>query len=76
MQIKEDAGQEPDHTVQLKLHALESRLDYMGTSVLMARVSSLQVMMKDEWRVNITTKKYDTFLPTKRFFVTYFVLLH
>lgn len=43
---------EPDHTIGLKLHALELRLDYMGTSVLMCRVSALDVTLKDEWRLN------------------------
>ncbi|KAG1657990.1 hypothetical protein GQR58_023181 [Nymphon striatum] len=66
MHIKEDPGQEPDHTIQVKIYALESRLDYMGTSVWMSRASSLNVMMKDEWRVNIDNKKCETFLPTKR----------
>lgn len=49
--FKEDFGQEPDHTVAIKLSALESRLDYMGTSVLMGRVSSLDITVRDEWRV-------------------------
>lgn len=51
MLIKEDPGSEPRHTVGLKLSALELRLDYMGTAVLMSRVSSLEVILKDEWKV-------------------------
>lgn len=56
--IREDPGSEPRHTVGLKLSALELRLDYMGTAVLMSRVSSLEVVLKDEWKVlnkNIST---------------------
>lgn len=51
MLIREDPGSEPRHTVGLKLSALELRLDYMGTAVLMSRVSSLEVVLKDEWKV-------------------------
>lgn len=51
MLIKEDPGSEPRHTGGLKLSALELRLDYMGTAVLMSRVSSLEVVLKDEWKV-------------------------
>ncbi|XP_025405724.1 uncharacterized protein KIAA1109 isoform X4 [Sipha flava] len=49
--IREDPGSEPRHTGGLKLSALELRLDYMGTAVLMSRVSSLEVVLKDEWKV-------------------------
>ncbi|PRD28558.1 UNVERIFIED_CONTAM: hypothetical protein NCL1_31998 [Trichonephila clavipes] len=65
--LKEDWGQEPDHTVALKLGALESRLDYMGTSVLMGRVSSLDITLKDEWRVSsILNQDHISSHPTKR----------
>ncbi|OXU30416.1 hypothetical protein TSAR_012520, partial [Trichomalopsis sarcophagae] len=36
--ICEEPGTEPDHTVGLKLFALELRLDYMGTSVLIPAI--------------------------------------
>lgn len=48
--IKEQPGVEPHHTMGLKFVAMELRLDYMGTSVLMTRVSSLSATMKDEWK--------------------------
>lgn len=67
MHLKEEWGQEPDHTVALKLRALESRLDYMGTSVLMGRVSSLDITLKDEWRVSSVINRDPVFNhPTKR----------
>ncbi|KAG8178566.1 hypothetical protein JTE90_004495 [Oedothorax gibbosus] len=67
MHLKEDWGQEPDHTIAVKLGVLESRLDYMGTSVLMGRVSSLDITLKDEWRVStVLNQDYLSSHPTKR----------
>uniref|UniRef100_A0AAG5DBD8 Bridge-like lipid transfer protein family member 1 C-terminal domain-containing protein n=1 Tax=Anopheles atroparvus TaxID=41427 RepID=A0AAG5DBD8_ANOAO len=48
--IREDPGSEPDHKVGIKLNALELKFDYMGTSVLMTRVSSLNAQLRDEWK--------------------------
>lgn len=53
--IREEPGVEPHHTVGIKLVALELRLDYMGTSVLMTRISSLNAALRDEWKC---TKEY------------------
>lgn len=64
--IREEPGIEPDHTVGLKLFALELRLDYMGTSVLMSRVSSLDVTLRDEWKIN-RSNSGDAFMPTRRY---------
>ncbi|XP_043271443.1 transmembrane protein KIAA1109 isoform X4 [Venturia canescens] len=63
--IREEPGTEPDHTLGLKLFALELRLDYMGTSVLMSRVSSLDVTLRDEWKIN-RNNSGDAFMPTRR----------
>ncbi|XP_031778304.1 transmembrane protein KIAA1109 isoform X8 [Nasonia vitripennis] len=63
--ICEEPDTEPDHTVGLKLFALELRLDYMGTSVLMSRVSSLDVTLRDEWKINRNSNG-DAFMPTRR----------
>ncbi|XP_064482137.1 bridge-like lipid transfer protein family member 1 [Ornithodoros turicata] len=51
MGLREHWGHEPVHTLRISLWASESRLDYMGTSVLMARLSGLQLSLRDEWRV-------------------------
>ena len=51
MRINEDPGQEPDHTASLVLDIMESRLDYMGSSVLMFRICKLGAELCDEWRV-------------------------
>lgn len=65
--FREEPSQEPDHTVGLKLLALELRLDYMGTSVLMARVSALEVTLRDEWKlVRKSSIPVDAFMPTRR----------
>lgn len=63
--IREDPGTEPDHKVGLKLFALELRLDYMGTGVLMSRVSALDISLRDEWKIS---KKHseDSANPTRR----------
>ena len=54
--IREDPGTEPDHRLAVHLQALECRLDYMGTSVLMGRVSVLAVDLRDEWRIGNLVK--------------------
>lgn len=48
--IHEEPGLEPSHKVGVKLQALELRLDYMGTSILMTRVSALNATLRDEWK--------------------------
>lgn len=48
--IWEEQGVEPHHKLRFTLAALELRLDYMGTSVLMTRISSLDVTLRDEWK--------------------------
>ncbi|XP_045469148.1 transmembrane protein KIAA1109 isoform X3 [Harmonia axyridis] len=63
--IREEPDVEPDHTVGVKLHALELRLDYMASSVLMFRVSDLKVNLRDEWKLNRAASK-DSFIPTRR----------
>lgn len=60
--IREEPNVEPDHTVGLRLRALELRLDYMATSVLMCRVSDLNVNLRDEWKLSRSA----VFIPTRR----------
>ena len=52
LNVKEDRGREPNHRLQLKLHTLQKRLDYMGTSVLMLRISDLDLTLNDEWVID------------------------
>ena len=65
LSIREDPGIEPDHRMSVKLQVLECRLDYMGTSVLMGRVSVLAVDLRDEWRIGNLIKNPDK-VPTRR----------
>nr|XP_031841602.1 transmembrane protein KIAA1109 isoform X3 [Nomia melanderi] len=65
IRIREEPGIEPDHTLGLKLFALELRLDYMGISMLMCRVSSLDVTLNDEWKIS-RSNNGETFMPTRR----------
>nr|KAG5688413.1 hypothetical protein BaRGS_001195 [Batillaria attramentaria] len=46
-----DLGRDPDHRAGLTLYAIEGRVDYMGSSVLMTRLSTLDVSLHDEWHV-------------------------
>ncbi|XP_060534290.1 bridge-like lipid transfer protein family member 1 [Cylas formicarius] len=62
--IREEPEVEPHHTVGLRLRALELRLDYMATSVLMCRVSDLKVTLRDLWQINRPAARDS--LPTKR----------
>ena len=62
--ISEDPGKEPEHMVFTKLHIVESRLDYMGSSILMGRVSDLAVKMNDEWHVDTGTSKSEERRPS------------
>ncbi|XP_071510002.1 bridge-like lipid transfer protein family member 1 [Diadema antillarum] len=56
-------GREPHHDLQLQLGSLDSRIDYMGSSSLLARLTSMDIACKDEWkfRANSDPKvKYHT----------------
>jgi len=50
--VLEDSGTEPQHKLGARLDAMEVRFDYMGTSVLMGRVSHLEVKLKNEWQID------------------------
>ncbi|XP_063358209.1 bridge-like lipid transfer protein family member 1 [Cydia amplana] len=47
--IEEEPGSSPGHWCGVRLAALELRLEYMGASVLLARVSALQCRLRDQW---------------------------
>ncbi|CAH1776489.1 unnamed protein product [Owenia fusiformis] len=65
IKVKEDPGLDPDHKCGIVLSAIEARLDYMGSSVLMGRTSQLEVSLADEWRVGDMGSD-DELLATKR----------
>lgn len=72
LNIREDQNREPQHRISCSLHTIENRVDYMGTSILMTRVSDLGASFYDEWRVMtnlpeiIKTETQYSSLPTKR----------
>ena len=53
IRVLEDFGKEPKHKVGAKLDAMEVRIDYMGTSVLMGRVSHLELSVENEWQFGL-----------------------
>ena len=54
-QLKEDKDVEPYHKLGLQLDAVEVRFDYMGTSVMMGRISNLNTTINDDWHVTDTS---------------------
>lgn len=76
VQVSEDPdlGKDPDHRAGLTLYALEGRVDYMGSSVLMTRLSSLDVFLHDEWHVEKDFVQ-DTPVATNRLFLAFSGLL-
>ncbi|BFZ14882.1 hypothetical protein BsWGS_17921 [Bradybaena similaris] len=58
-------GQDPDHQAGLSTSALETKIDYMGSSIIMTRLSDLHLLLKDEWHVD-SDAQMDTPLATNR----------
>ncbi len=50
-QLREDSGIEPYHKLGIQLDVIEVRIDYMSTSVLMARISHFNTSINDDWHV-------------------------
>uniref|UniRef100_A0A8W8KN54 Bridge-like lipid transfer protein family member 1 C-terminal domain-containing protein n=1 Tax=Magallana gigas TaxID=29159 RepID=A0A8W8KN54_MAGGI len=67
VEVDEDPeqGKQPLHSMGVSLHTIECRMDYMGSSVLMARLNELRISMKDEWHVQ-NKPSSDTPLATNR----------
>ncbi|CAB3237699.1 unnamed protein product [Arctia plantaginis] len=64
--IEEEAGCNPSHVCGVRLAALELRLEYMGTPVLLARVSRLQAALRDEWLARAKHPPHHPHRPTSR----------
>ncbi|CAG0914383.1 unnamed protein product [Notodromas monacha] len=58
LRIKADPGMCPNHIIGVNLLAVEATVENVGSSVLMGRVSSLQVTLRDQWAV--TPSPYST----------------
>lgn len=77
--IEEEAGCNPGHVCGVRLAALELRLEYMGTPVLLARVSALRARATDEWlarhrgpAAHTTHPPTSRYTPTGRYIIPYF----
>nr|XP_027205737.1 transmembrane protein KIAA1109-like [Dermatophagoides pteronyssinus] len=51
--VREDRNLEPQHRLYFSLHTIENRIDYMGTSILMVRISDLSASFFDKWNAKI-----------------------
>ncbi|CAB4060692.1 unnamed protein product [Lepeophtheirus salmonis] len=65
--LKEDSGIEPFHEMGVSSDVIEVKFDYMGTSVLMGRVSHLSVLGHDDWHVTDHVKDMPTMKPAQIF---------
>ena len=54
VEVSEDPrlGKDPLHKAGLSLYALEGRVDYMGSSILMTRLSDMTLTLRDEWKID------------------------
>ncbi|KAH9636968.1 hypothetical protein HF086_008229 [Spodoptera exigua] len=68
--IEEEAGCNPGHVCGVRLAALELRLEYMGTPVLLARVSALRARATDEWLARARAPRPRPHPPTSRYLPT------
>ncbi|XP_062586140.1 bridge-like lipid transfer protein family member 1 isoform X2 [Saccostrea cucullata] len=67
VEVNEDPeqGKQPLHSMGVSLYTIECRMDYMGSSVLMARLNEFRIALKDEWLVQDKLTS-DTPLATTR----------
>ncbi|XP_077984720.1 bridge-like lipid transfer protein family member 1 [Glandiceps talaboti] len=65
LHILEQPGKEPQHKAGAKMVKTEVKIDYMGSSVLMARLKLLEVMCNDEWTLNLDSGT-ETVVSTNR----------
>ncbi|XP_053559592.1 bridge-like lipid transfer protein family member 1 isoform X3 [Bombina bombina] len=53
--ISEHPNQQPSHKIQITMGSTETRVDYMGSSILMGIFSNADLKLQDEWNVNLYT---------------------
>ncbi|XP_052791422.1 bridge-like lipid transfer protein family member 1 isoform X3 [Mya arenaria] len=58
-------GKDPLHEAGVSMYAIEGRVDYMGSSVLMTRLSDMNLSFRDEWKID-KQKDLDAPLATTR----------
>ena len=52
--VNESRESELEHSVNVRFRYCETRIDYMGTCILMGNVSSFRIAMSDDWKTNLT----------------------
>ena len=65
--VNEEPDHEPDHSAGVQFFVLETKLDYMGSSVLMGRISEFKTTLRDEWRLDVNQLQKSGPLATKRY---------
>ena len=53
--MNERLGSEPEHSGNVTFRYCESRIDYMGSCILMGNISAFHISVTDEWKTNIMT---------------------
>lgn len=64
--ISEHPNQQPSHKIQITMGSTESRVDYMGSSILMGIFSNADLKLQDEWKVNLYNT-LDSSMTDKRY---------
>ena len=74
VEVSEDPklGKDPIHRAGLSMNALEGRVDYMGSSILMARLSDMTLTLRDEWKID-KVQDIDAPLATTRLVMVEFI---
>lgn len=52
MNVHESLGCKLEHSFNIRFRYCETRIDYMGTCILMGNMSSFRIAMSDEWNTN------------------------
>ena len=72
MNVNESLGSKLEHSVNVRFRYCETRIDYMGTCILMGNVSAFRIAMSDDWKTNLTTcpssgNKFEVYLAISHF---------
>jgi hypothetical protein len=59
-------NKDPLQEASVYMHALEGRLDFMGSSVLMTRLRNMSLSVRDKWKIDKIQEKTDAPLATTR----------
>ena len=51
--VNESLGSELEHCGNVRFRYCETRIDYMGTCILMGNMSAFRISMSDDWKTNL-----------------------